>query len=157
MSKQEQTLNQQLLSVVDSYAGRTCFKVKQGRRYQNVSYHRCQHMVFKMARFFTSRGISNGERVAIVAENSLEWMVTYLACLLSGGVAVPLRTSLALDTLHHVLKDSGAAMVVLEDPKYIQFVADNLNSSGEDRLSKLNTILTIADKKDETGLSDGVF
>ena len=122
MSQQEQTLNQQLLSVMDSYAGRTCFKVKQGRRYQNISYHRCQHMVFKMARFFSSQGIRKGERVAIVAENSLEWMVTYLACLLSGGVAVPLRTSLATETLHHVLKDSGARIVVLEDQKYIQFV-----------------------------------
>ncbi len=115
MDEHVRNLNQVLLSVMDTYAGRTCFRIKQGRRYNNISYHRFQHFTLRMTRFFQEHGISNGERVLIAAENSLEWMVAYMACLLTGGVAVPLRTSLSFNTLTAVVKDSGAKIVLVQD------------------------------------------
>lgn len=143
MNEQAQNLNQALLAAMDNYAKRTCFQVKQDRRYQNISYWRFQMLTFHMAKFFADQGITNGERVAIVADNCLEWIVAYVACLLSGGVAVPLRTTLAPDTLHFILQDSGTRLVILQNTEHVQALTTTLASEANDRLPDLKTIVAI--------------
>ena len=100
MNKQAKNFNQALLAAMDTYAEQTCFQAKQSGYYHNISYQQFQTLTFRMARFFGNRGIVNGERVAIVANNSPVWIAAYMACLLSGGVAVPLHVSLSPTTLH---------------------------------------------------------
>jgi len=136
MSEEMKSLNRCLLAAMNSYAEQACFQIKRGGHYQNVSYRRFQARVFRTIRFFRSQGIVQGERVAIVADNSLEWMVTYVACLLSGGVAVPLRSSLPPDTLRFILQDCGARLAILQEPRHLQ----NLISHP---LPSLNTILQV--------------
>ena len=120
MDEHVQNLNQVFLSVMDAYAGRTCFRIKQGRRYQNISYHRFQQLTLRMAKFFHDHGITNGERVVIAADNSLEWMVSYVGCLLVGGAVVPVRTSLSFGTLQYILQNSGAVIVLAQSSSHIQ-------------------------------------
>jgi long-chain acyl-CoA synthetase len=118
MDEQAKNLNQALLAAMDTYAGRTCLQVKQSRRYQNISYRRFQALAFRMAKFFRHQGIVNGERVAIVIDNCLEWMVCYVACLLSGGVIVPLPTTVSPYMLRFILQDSGARLAILQEPPW---------------------------------------
>jgi long-chain acyl-CoA synthetase len=136
MSEEMKNLNRCLLAVMDSYAEQACFQIKRGGHYQNVSYRRFQARVFRTIRFFKNQGIVQGERVAIVVDNSLEWMVAYVACLLSGGVALPLRSSLTPDTLRFILQDSEARLAILQEPRHLQ----NLISH---HLPSLNTILLV--------------
>ncbi len=91
MNGQTENLNQALLAAMETHARQTCFRIKRGRRYQSIPYRRFQRMAFRLAGYFHRQGASNGERVAIIADNPLEWMVVYVACLLSGGAVVPLR------------------------------------------------------------------
>jgi long-chain acyl-CoA synthetase len=138
-------LNQVLLSVMDSYAGRTCFQIRQGRRYQHISYHRFQRYALRLAKTLYDHGVSNGERVAVVAENSLEWMVSFVAIMLAGGVAVPLRSSLAPDTLCKILLDCGARLAILQDESAIRTIAANLTNR-RDQHPELQAILAINDQ-----------
>ena len=48
MDEKAQNLNQALLAAMDTYAGRTCFRVKRGRRYYDVSYRRFQKLTFRL-------------------------------------------------------------------------------------------------------------
>lgn len=143
-----QNLNQVLLSVMDTFAGRACFLIRQGRRYQHISYHRFQRLTLRLAKIFFDYGITNGERVALVADNSLEWMVACVATLLAGGVVVPLRASMALDTLRDILKDSGATMAILQEPEAIQAISAQLISR-KDELPALRTVLAITEPEAE--------
>ncbi len=145
MNEQIQNLNQALLAAMDTYAERTCFRVKRGSRYQDVSYRRFQKLTFRLASFFRDYGLSQGERVAIIADNCLEWIVAYVACLLSGGIAVPLSTSLAPDMLCFILQDAGARLVVVHDDRQ-----EGILESIVEELPDLDTVLAIS--KDEESL-----
>ena len=138
MSEPAPNLNHALLAAIDTYAERTCFQVKRGRGYQSVSYRQFQTLAFRLASFFCRYGLSEGERVAIIADNCLEWMVAYVACLLPGGVAVPLPTSLSPDMLSFVLRDSGARLAVVHDERQ-SHVLDSI--AGE--LPDLDTVLAL--------------
>ena len=118
MIEQVKNLNQAILGAMDIHAGRTCFLVKRGSRYQDISYGRFKTLTLQMVHFFRRQGLSTGDRVAIVADNSLEWMVTYIACLFAGGVAVPLRTSLTPAMLHFILQDTGAGLAILQEQEF---------------------------------------
>ncbi len=136
-----QNLNQAILAAMTTYAGQTCFQVKRGTRYQDISYRQFEILTFRLASFFRRQGISKGERVVITANNSVEWMAAYMACLLSGGVAVPLRTSLTGDMLRFILEDSEASIAVLQDEEHIQ----TISSEAGEHLPNLKTILTLSD------------
>jgi long-chain acyl-CoA synthetase len=97
-----------------------------------------------MAKFFLDHGVSNGERVALAVENSLDWMVMYVGCLLAGGVVVPLRTSLSVNTLRYILSDSGATITILQDLPCLQAIA-KMVAGRDESISKLTTIVAVVD------------
>lgn len=144
MDEQDKNLNQVLLAAMDTYAERTCFQVKRDKGYQNISYRRFQALTFRMTRFLQQQHISNGERVAIATHNCLEWMIVYLATLLAGGVAVPLRPSVSPDRFRFTLQDSEARILVLANEQLLQDVA-SLMTGANNLLPHLNTILTMDD------------
>ena len=143
MSNKIKNLNQALLQAMDRYGEQTCFQIKQGRRYQKISYRQLQMLTFHMAQFFRKQGIAKDERVVLVADNSLEWMAAYMGCLFSGGVAVPLHASHAPGTLNFILQDSGARLAILQEQAHLQAVLTNWTSDTDDGLSNLQAILTI--------------
>jgi long-chain acyl-CoA synthetase len=143
------TLNQAILAAMETYAERTCFKIKQGERYQSISYRQFEGLTFRMVRFLQSLDISRGERVAIAADNGVQWMVVYVATLLAGGVVAPLRASLAPDTLRFLLEDLGASLVVLDDEQLIQAASTSWLTENETHLPNLKTIL-VANEAGET-------
>ena len=142
MEIQAKNLSQALLNAMDLYSEQTCFQAKQAGYYHSISYRQLQTLTFRLAKFFSNQGIVNGERVLIVASNSPMWMAAYIACLLSGGTAVPLNISLASDTLHAILKDSGARLAILQDQDHVQKISTALSESGGNDLPELETILS---------------
>lgn len=57
-------------------------------------------------------GVQPGERVALVMENSPEFVVAYLGIGLAGGVAVPINTQYRAQELRHILSDAGVVLAV---------------------------------------------
>ena len=138
---QTQNLNQAILAAVEMYAPRVCLKYKSGEQFRNITYRQIGALSLYMARFLQQRGVANGERIAIVMSNSLEWLVLYLGTLLAGGVAVPLHPSIAPDTLRFVLQDSGACLVALASQTLYQMVAGQLGQKSSKSWPDLQTIL----------------
>jgi long-chain acyl-CoA synthetase len=59
-------------------------------------------------------GLVPGDRVAVVAPTSLEFVVAFFAVLRAGGIAVPVGTHSPVPELERILDDSGAAILVGE-------------------------------------------
>lgn len=59
-------------------------------------------------------GLPDGSRVAILFENSVEYAVCFFGVMKAGLVAVPLDTSLSPQKLNFVLKDSDAAVLLVQ-------------------------------------------
>ncbi|OQY47323.1 MAG: hypothetical protein B6242_05345 [Anaerolineaceae bacterium 4572_78] len=141
-----QNLNQALLTAMGRYSQQTCFQIKQNSYYQHISYQRFRVLVFRAVKFLHEQGIKKGERVAIVAENSLEWMVMYMASIFAGGVAALLSHSLPEDMIRFILRDSDAKLVVTGNKSIAQSIQQNY-----EQLPDLKIIITtgFSHEKDE--------
>ncbi|WP_046731355.1 FadD3 family acyl-CoA ligase [Streptomyces humi] len=63
---------------------------------------------------FASLGVGRGDRVAIWAPNSAEWIVAAFGLLTAGGVLVPVNTRFKADEAHDIVVRSGAKAVLVE-------------------------------------------
>lgn len=64
-----------------------------------------------------------GDRVAIVAKNSIEYLAAFLAAMRAGLVAVPLSYKFPPATLSYALDNSGASVVLVDDASRLDGVA----------------------------------
>lgn len=61
------------------------------------------------------RNTSNGDRVGLFCENGIEFIASYLACLDSGVVVVPINTSFSPDEMGHAVSNCGMKMFLCSD------------------------------------------
>src|SRR2546428_1694806 len=77
------------------------------------TWFRCR----RLAGILTRLGVQSGERVAILALNSHQYLEVYLAVPASGRVVVPLNTRHAEPELRYALEDSGTRVLITDrDP-----------------------------------------
>jgi len=62
-------------------------------------------------------GVKPGDRVAIYAANSLDWVVAYLGVLRAGGCAVMLNPDYHATEAEHILHDSDPTLVIADHPR----------------------------------------
>jgi long-chain acyl-CoA synthetase len=62
-----------------------------------------------------ARGIGRGDRVAILANNSVEWLIADFGILYAGCVVVPMFATTADDQIAFILADSEAKVMFVED------------------------------------------
>jgi long-chain acyl-CoA synthetase len=60
-------------------------------------------------------GVGRGDRVAILAENSVAWLLADFGILYAGGVVVPMFATTAPDQVAYILGDSEAKAVFVDD------------------------------------------
>jgi long-chain acyl-CoA synthetase len=73
-----------------SRGSETAFAHRRGLRVARWSYKQVALTAFQFARELEARGIENGDRVLLWAENSPEWVASFFGCLLRGAIVVPL-------------------------------------------------------------------
>ena len=66
----------------------------------------------RCANLLTSLGVSQGDRVALLMPNSVEFCCLFYGAAKIGAVAVPLNTRLAAPELDFILSDSGSKVVI---------------------------------------------
>ena len=66
----------------------------------------------RLGNYLKERGIHRGDRVAILYENSFDYIVAYYAILKAGGVTVALNTDPTAEALVYTLNHSGARAIV---------------------------------------------
>jgi fatty-acyl-CoA synthase len=102
--------------------------VARGRRF---TYGEFACRVYKLANFLGSVGIKKGDCVAILHENSHEFLESYFSTAQLGAIINPLNIRLSAGELALILKDSGAVILV----------ASRRFSSTVNSLSSFNTEL----------------
>jgi carnitine-CoA ligase len=61
-------------------------------------------------------GIGRGDRVALMCSNRPEFIEIFLGCAWLGVILVPINTAARGASLHHILANSGARLLVMEGP-----------------------------------------
>src|SRR5262245_55308938 len=78
---------------------------------RRVAYADLERTVTQAARGLVAHGVQPGDRVAVWAPNSLEWIVAALAITTAGGVLVPVNTRFKGAEAAYVLSRSGARVL----------------------------------------------
>jgi acyl-CoA synthetase (AMP-forming)/AMP-acid ligase II len=63
---------------------------------------------------FAAAGVAKGDRVAIWAPNSAEWIIAAFGLLTAGGVLVPVNTRFKAEEAADIIRRSGAKLVLVE-------------------------------------------
>ena len=133
----EQTLSALIDSVVARHAERVA--VVDAASGQAVSYGELGSRIDGAAAGFRRRGLVPGGVVAIVAANSLEWLIVALGVIRAGGVVTGANRASVADELAHQFRDSGARWVVCS-PEVLETVTSAARVAGcVDELVVLDT------------------
>ena len=108
------TLVELFESSVEKYPNNSLFMECIDGEYQKFTYREIQQMVHEFAAGLLSLGVKQGDRIGLIAEGRIDWLVSELGMLYIGAVNVPLSIKLdgkteALFRLEH----SGASMIIV--------------------------------------------
>ncbi len=146
-----------LKELVDSsaelYGSSPAFQVKEqpGGEYVPVSYDQFRVDIYGLGTALLKKGMK-GKKIAVIGENSYEWVVAYLAVTNGVGVAVPLDRELHIKDIAGLMARAEVSAVIhsRKTAKLINDVMEELKELGYDGLE-----LVIDMQADEDG-RDGV-
>jgi len=119
---------------------------------RRVGFAELSSMVSAAARALVACGIGPGERVAVWAPNSLEWIVAALAVTTAGGVLVPVNTRFRGAEAGYVLGRSGARVLFTVRGFLDTDYPALLREAGVD-LPALDHVVLLAGEADGTSVS----
>lgn len=73
-----------------------------------------------MAAALRASGLGEGDRVALISHNCVDWIVCALGALFAGCVVVPIYPTQALDQTGFILQHSGAKLVFVDTPEALE-------------------------------------
>ncbi|MEA3221677.1 MAG: AMP-binding protein [Thermodesulfobacteriota bacterium] len=92
---------------------KTCILYKD----QNITFYELDKMASAFATALRGRGIKKGDRIVLMLPNMPEFIISYMAIIEMGGVVIPVNPSYTSRELQHILKDSTAKGIILEDSR----------------------------------------
>ena len=92
---------------------RTALRSKRDGLYRDLSWADYRRRADRAAAGLIARGIQMGDRVAILAENSVDWLTADIAILAIGAVDVPIHAPSAPSQVEYQLRHSGARAVIV--------------------------------------------
>ncbi len=114
------TLTELFLEAVDGFRKPAAFLVKTGGSYQGISSDKALRQVAALAAALERLGLARGDRLAILAENRLEWALTDYAALALGAIVVPIYPTLLEPDIEFVLCDSECKGIVISTEAQLQ-------------------------------------
>ena len=99
-----------------------------------TSYRELWTRCRKLAGMVAAKGAEPGDRIAILAANSPQYLEMYVGLPAAGFVIVPLNTRHAEPELHYALEDSGARVLITDrDPGALADLVEHVPSHVDDR------------------------
>ena len=99
----------------------------QGVRY---NFKDLSREIDRIARGFVQQGINSGDKVAIWAHNTPEWLLSFLGLAKIGAITVPIDPNAAEENLLYIIEQSESrGLIITGDPDNRTFMEMALGSS----------------------------
>jgi long-chain acyl-CoA synthetase len=116
----EVTLSALFMRSVERYSEQEAIRFKTGGVWQSISYTELGAQVRQLALGLAEWGIKQGDRIGTLSENRPEWVITDLAAVSMGAVVVPIYPTLPSAQIEFILRDAGAALLIVSDHKQLE-------------------------------------
>ena len=84
--------------------------------YRSLTFKQWNERCNRLANALLARGLEKGDRVAMLAYNSLEWLEFYGACAKAGLIAVPIMFRLTPKEYTYIVQNAEAKAFIVEKP-----------------------------------------
>ena len=109
---------------VKRYPDNRCF-VSFTPEKQILTYTEVKKLVITLADYLVSKGITEGDKVALSGKNSPEWGIAYLATLYAGAIIVPLDSTLNNTDMAKLMKFAEVKMFFADKDRLKEFDEKN--------------------------------
>lgn len=116
---QETTVPQVFHRTVDRYGARTALRYKSYGLWRDISWRQYEDRVKTVAMALIDLGLQVGQRVAIIGDNSPQWVVADLAVQCCGGVAVGIYATSAWPQVEYVIDHCRARFFFVENEEQL--------------------------------------
>ncbi len=99
-----------------------------------ATYSEINNRADNLACYLISAGVQRGDRIAVLMENSLEYVVSYYGIMKAGAVAVPLNSDLKPEGLRYAIDDLEARILISSSKFEKTISTSNLAEFGLSRL-----------------------
>ena len=83
-----------------------------------IRYSELKRQIDHLSGFLKNQGVTHGDRVAILGENSPQWGIAYFAITTMGSVVVPILPDFNTYEIHHILGHSGSKVIFISERYY---------------------------------------
>ncbi|HEY2733063.1 MAG TPA: AMP-binding protein, partial [Polyangiales bacterium] len=122
---------------VERFADRQAFGTLRGKEWQYLTYAQLDERVAQARAALAQLGVGRGDRVAIVTENRIEWVILAHATFQRRAIYVPMSEAQHDNELKYILSDSGAKVCFVANAS----VAARVASLREDLLDLQQVVI----------------
>ena len=150
---EQATMGSLLQQVCAHYHSLPALRWKQNLQWQSIDWMELRSRTIRVGLAFLKYGLKPGERIAIVADNSPEWMITDFALASIGAVSVPIYPTLEPSTIKYILKDADVRGILVGDNNDLK--AKIISIVGDKAAKKLESgkylLLCLGEASDKVG------
>jgi long-chain acyl-CoA synthetase len=95
---------------------------KTGNKYEGINRIELFDRIFTLRNYLFKLNLQQGSKVAIISENRTEWIITDMACILSGIINVPIYTTLSPESIKYILNDSKCTVCFVSNALQLEKV-----------------------------------
>jgi long-chain acyl-CoA synthetase len=114
------TLAAMVLEAGERYEDGTAMRYNDNDRWVESSYEEVVTAAREIAGGLIDQGVEPGDRVAIFSDTRPEWTLADLGIILAGAVVVPIYQTSSAEEAQHVLADSEAKVVFVENEELLK-------------------------------------
>lgn len=132
---------------VENFANEPAFKIRgEGGEYFDITYATFRKEIDFLGAAMADRGWL-GKKIAVMGLNSYEWILTYLAVQIGGGIVVPIDKELYFDDIATILEVSETGVIFVDKKAYAKI------SEHRDRLSDDLQIVMLESEAGDTHIT----
>jgi long-chain acyl-CoA synthetase len=110
-----------LKDALQEFSNEVCLiEADREREKERLTYRDFKDRAHPLARALQDAGFATADRASIIMTNQSKWLISAYAIFYAGGVLVPLDYKLTPDEQWHLLKHSGAKVLITEFPIWRQ-------------------------------------
>ncbi|MBI5608625.1 MAG: long-chain fatty acid--CoA ligase [Deltaproteobacteria bacterium] len=140
------TLPETFLHRVTNHPGDLAFMHPVGETWQQLSWGQTGERVRGIACGLRAVGVKSQERVAILANTRLDWVLADLAIMCAGAATTTIYPASTPDECAYILKDSETVLCIAEDDKQVQKLLQV-----RDQVPSLRYVVTLDGKSGHDG------
>jgi long-chain acyl-CoA synthetase len=101
------------------FADRAAFRFRREGVWHTLTWRQADQAMREIAAGLCSLGLTRGDRVAVLCQTRLEWVLCDVAIAMAGLVSVPIYPSTTAEQCAFLIADSGAGAVLAEDGEQV--------------------------------------